>query len=102
MATIWHMHEVRKTEQFVHWIDNLSDTKARARIQVRIERLIAGNPGDVKSVGKGISELRIDYGPGYRVYYIIRDREIILLLSGGDKNSQSADIKKAIKLINNL
>ena len=96
------MHEVRKTEQFVHWIDNLSDTKARARIQVRIERLIAGNPGDVKSVGKGISELRIDYGPGYRVYYIIRDREIILLLSGGDKNSQSADIKKAIKLINNL
>jgi putative addiction module killer protein len=96
------MFETRKTPQFVDWIDNLSDIKARARIQVRIERLIAGNPGDVKPVGKGVSELRIDFGPGYRIYYIIRNKEIIFLLSGGDKSSQSADIKIAIKLAENL
>lgn len=96
------MFEIRKTPQFVDWIDNLSDIKARARIQVRIERLIAGNPGDVKPVGKGVSELRIDYGPGYRIYYIIRNKEIIFLLSGGDKSSQSTNIKNAIKLAENL
>lgn len=96
------MFEIRKTPQFVGWIDNLSDIKARARIQVRIERLIAGNPGDVKPVGKGVSELRIDYGPGYRIYYITRNNEIIFLLSGGDKSSQSTDIKNAIKLAENL
>ncbi len=96
------MFEIRKTPQFVSWIDNLSDIKARARIQVRIERLISGNPGDVKPVGKGVSELRIDYGPGYRIYYIVRNKEIIFLLSGGDKSSQSTDIKNAIKLAENL
>lgn len=96
------MFEIRKTPQFVDWIDHLSDIKARARIQVRIERLIAGNPGDVKPVGKGVSELRIDYGPGYRIYYIIRNKEIIFLLSGGDKSRQSTDIKNAIKLAENL
>ncbi|MBP6309118.1 MAG: type II toxin-antitoxin system RelE/ParE family toxin [Arenimonas sp.] len=96
------MYEIRKTPQFVDWVDNLNDIKARARIQVRIERLIAGNPGDVKPVGKGVSELRIDYGPGYRIYYIVRNKEIIFLLSGGDKSSQSTDIKNAIKLAENL
>lgn len=96
------MFEIRKTPQFVDWIDNLNDIKARARIQVRIERLIAGNPGDVKPVGKGVSELRIDHGPGYRIYYIIRSKEIIFLLSGGDKSSQATDIRNAIKLAENL
>ena len=70
------MIEIRKTENFVHWIDGLRDIRARARILVRIERLAAGNPGDVKAVGEGVSELRIDYGPGYRVYYKKQGRKV--------------------------
>ncbi|MCI0468801.1 MAG: type II toxin-antitoxin system RelE/ParE family toxin [Nitrospirae bacterium] len=89
------MHEIRKTEPFAKWLDSLRDINARARVQARIERLAAGNSGDVKSVGEGISELRIDYGPGYRVYYTVRGREVIILLAGGDKRTQAADIKKA-------
>ena len=96
------MIEIRKTETFVKWLNGLSDIKARSRILVRIERLAAGNPGDVKPVGEGVSELRIDYGPGYRVYFLKRGREMIILLAGGDKRSQARDIKTAIRLAQNL
>lgn len=96
------MLEIRKTETYAQWIDSLRDLRARARIQVRIERLSAGNPGDVKTVGEGVSELRIDYGPGYRVYFTKRGREVVILLAGGDKTTQSADIKTALRLSSNL
>ncbi len=87
------MVEVRKTETFAKWLDALKDIRARARILVRIERLAAGNPGDVKPVGGGVSELRIDYGPGYRVYYKKHGRQVVILLAGGDKRTQSKAIK---------
>lgn len=96
------MLEIRKTEAYARWIDNLRDLQARARVQVRIERLAAGNPGDVKAVGEGVSELRIDYGPGYRVYFTKRGRKLVILLAGGDKTTQSADIKIALRLARNL
>jgi len=93
---------VRKTETFAKWLDALKDIRARARILARIERLAAGNPGDVKPVGGGISELRIDYGPGYRVYYKKQGRQVVILLAGGDKRTQSKDIKTALRLAENL
>ncbi len=96
------MIEIRKTEIFAKWIDGLSDIRARARILVRIERLAAGNPGDVKAVGEGISEMRIDYGPGYRVYFSKLGNSIIILLVDGDKRNQSRDIKTAKRLASNL
>lgn len=96
------MIEIRKTEIFAKWLDGLKDIRARARILVRIERLAGGNPGDVKPVGEGVSELRIDYGPGYRVYYKKQGGKVIILLAGGDKRSQSKDIKTALTLANNL
>jgi putative addiction module killer protein len=96
------MVEIRKTENFVHWIDGLNDIRARARILARIERFAAGNPGDVKPVGEGVSEMRIDYGPGYRVYYKRQGQKIIILLAGGDKHSQTKDIKTALRLARNL
>jgi putative addiction module killer protein len=96
------MVEIRKTELFAKWIDNLRDVQAKARVLVRIERLASGNAGDVKPVGEGISEMRIDYGPGYRVYFMQRGSELIILLAGGDKNSQSRDIKAALRLAQNL
>lgn len=96
------MFEVRKTDVFAGWLDSLDDTRARARVQARIERLAGGNPGDVKPVGGGVSELRIDYGPGYRVYFTRAGREIVVLLAGGDKSTQDADIKLAIRLARNL
>lgn len=96
------MIEIRKTEIFARWIDSLSDIRARARILVRIERLSLGNPGDVKSVGDGVSELRIDYGPGYRVYYKKIGQTVIILLAGGDKKKQNKDIKLAQRLARNL
>jgi putative addiction module killer protein len=96
------MVEVRKTEHFAKWINGLEDIRARARILVRIERLAAGNPGDVKPVGEGISELRIDYGPGYRVYYTQRGRSAVILLTGGEKRTQDKDIKTALRLAKNL
>jgi putative addiction module killer protein len=96
------MREIRKTEVFAKWLDGLSDLKARARIQVRIERLALGNPGDVKPVGEGVSELRIDYAVGYRVYYTLRERTVVILLAGGDKRTQAADIRIALRLARNL
>ncbi len=92
------MIEIRKTDIFAEWIDGLSDIRARSRILVRIERLAAGNPGNVKPVGDGISELRIDYGPGYRVYYKKIGQVVVILLAGGDKRSQDKDIKVAMRL----
>ena len=83
-------------------IDGLKDIRARARILVRIERLAAGNPGNAKPVGEGVSELRIDYGPGYRVYFKKVGQKVIILLAGGDKKSQSKDIKTALRLSRNL
>ncbi len=96
------MLQVRKTEAFVRWLDGLRDIRARARVQVRIERLAAGNAGDVEPIGEGVSEMRIDYGPGYRVYFKKLGREVVILLAGGDKRSQSADIKTALRLARNL
>jgi putative addiction module killer protein len=96
------MIEIRKTDVFVDWLDGLKDIRARARVLVRIQRLAAGNPGDVKPVSEGVSELRIDYGPGYRVYFKKRGKELIILLAGGDKNSQAKDIKAALRLARNL
>jgi putative addiction module killer protein len=96
------MLEIRKTETYAQWIDTLRDLQARARVQVRLERLAAGNSGDVKAVGEGVSELRIDYGPGYRVYFTKRGNEVVILLAGGDKSTQTADIKIALRLARNL
>jgi putative addiction module killer protein len=96
------MIEVRKTDVFVQWLDDLRDIQARARVQARIERLVAGNPGDVEPVGEGISELRINYGPGYRVYFKKRGQELIILLAGGDKSTQAKDIKSALRLARDL
>ena len=93
---------IRKTQTFAQWLDGLRDVRARARVQVRIERLAAGNAGDVEPVGEGVSELRIDYGPGYRVYFKKHEREVVILLAGGDKRTQSADIKTALRLARNL
>jgi putative addiction module killer protein len=96
------MIEIRKTEHFAKWLDKLPDIQARARVLVRIERLATGNSGDVKPVGEGVSELRIPYGPGYRIYFKKRGRELIILLAGGDKSSQTRDIKTALRLARNL
>ena len=94
--------EIRKTELFAEWIDHLSDLQARARVQARIERLALGNPGDVQPIGEGVSEMRIHYGPGYRVYFKQRGRELIVLLAGGDKRTQAKDIRTALRLARNL
>jgi putative addiction module killer protein len=96
------MVEIRKTEAFVKWLDGLRDIRARSRILVRIERLAAGNPGDVKPVGEGVSEMRIDYGPGYRVYFVQQGQTVIVLLAGGDKSTQATDIRTALRLARNL
>lgn len=96
------MTEIRKTDTFARWLDNLRDLRARARIQARIERLAAGNPGDVGPVGEGVSELRIDYGPGYRVYFKNQGPELIVLLNGGDKRTQARDIERALSLARGL
>jgi putative addiction module killer protein len=89
------MTEVRQTDLFAKWLRKLRDEQARARIQVRIRRVSLGNFGDIKPVGDGVSELRIDYGPGYRVYLMQQGDQLILLLAGGDKKTQQADIAKA-------
>lgn len=89
------MLEVVKSATFDKWLSALRDRRARAKVQVRITRLALGNPGDVKPVGAGISELRIDYGPGYRVYFMQRGPVLVVLLCGGEKRTQAADIKLA-------
>jgi putative addiction module killer protein len=89
------MVQIIRTEVYASWIMSLRDDRAKAKIALRVDRLALGNPGDVKPVGAGISETRIDYGPGYRVYYGKHGDSIILLLCGGTKNGQSRDIKKA-------
>jgi putative addiction module killer protein len=94
--------EIRKTVLFAQWLDDLRDLQVRARVQARIERLAAGNPGDVEPVGEGVSELRINYGPGYRVYFKKRGRALIILLAGGDKTTQAKDIQAALRLARNL
>ena len=96
------MYELRKTEQFAQWLDSLRDIRAKARVLVRIERLAQGNPGDVRPVGEGVSEMRIHYGPGYRVYYKQSGKRLIILLAGGDKRTQAKDIKTALYLARHL
>ena len=88
------MLEIRKTEVYAKWLDGLRDLRARARILVRVERLAAGNPGNVKPVGEGVSELRIDYGPGYRMYYKQQGQEVVILLAGGDKRTQAMILRQ--------
>ena len=92
------MIEIRQTEAYARWFGRLRDRQARARIDARIRRLSLGNPGDVKPAGEGVSELRIDYGPGYRVYFVSRGQTLVVLLAGGDKRTQDRDIKTAIDL----
>ena len=93
---------VRMTEVYRDWINSLKDQAGRARIQVRVDRLANGNPGQHRKLPSGISELKIDLGPGYRIYYTERGGELIILLAGGDKSSQQRDIKTAVALARNL
>ncbi len=96
------MVEIRQTEVYARWFRRLRDRQARVRIDSRIRRLSLGNPGDVRPVGEGISEIRIDYGPGYRVYFARRGEALIVLLAGGDKDSQGRDIRRALELARGL
>lgn len=96
------MLEIRKTDVYEKWFRRLRDVRAAARINARIRRPADGNPGDVRPVGEGVSEMRIDYGPGYRVYYVQRGSISIVLLAGGDKSTQSRDIQHALELARKL
>lgn len=96
------MIEVRQTDVYAAWYAALKDRQARARIDVRIRRLSLGNPGDVRPVGEGVSELRIDYGPGYRVYFVQRGERLVVLLAGGDKGTQDRDVRLALQLASQL
>ena len=96
------MLEVRETAAFAEWFANLRDRTAKARVSIRIRRLSLGNPGDVKSVGEGVSELRVDYGPGYRVYFVQKADVLVVLLVGGDKATQDRDIRQAQALAHDL
>lgn len=96
------MIEIFQTDAYSRWFDGLRDRQARARINVRIRRLSLGNPGDAKPVGEGVSELRIDYGPGYRVYFVQRGAALIVLLAGGDKRTQDRDIQTALEMARNV
>ena len=93
---------VRMTTVYRDWINGLRDLVARARIQVRVDRLVHGNPGSHRALREGVSELKIDVGPGYRVYFTERDGELIILLAGGDKSTQRRDIERAIELAKNI
>ena len=92
------MLELIQSQTFRRWLHGLKDRQARARVQAQLDRLALGNPGDTKPLGDGVSELRIDYGPGYRVYFQRRGPVIVVLLAGGDKRTQDADIKRAIRI----
>jgi putative addiction module killer protein len=96
------MLEVRQTNTYATWFSRLRDRTARVRIDIRVRRLSLGNPGDVKPVGEGVSELRVNYGPGYRVYFIQRGDEFVVLLAGGDKSTQERDIVEAKALAREL
>jgi putative addiction module killer protein len=96
------MIEIRQTQAYVDFVDGLRDRRARAMIAMRTDRLARGHAGDAAPVGEGVSELRLHYGPGYRVYYLQRGNVLIVLLGGGDKSSQQRDIKRAKELANNL
>jgi putative addiction module killer protein len=96
------MLEVRQTQTYARWFDDLRDRVAKTRIDIRIRRLSLGNPGDMKSVGEGVCELRIDHGPGYRVYYVQKAEITVVLLAGGDKSSQDKDIRTAKLLASEL
>lgn len=96
------MYDIRRTDAFSKWLDRLRDARARVRVLSRLTRVEEGNLGDTRPVGEGVSEFRIDYGPGYRVYYTQRDKTIIILLGGGDKSTQTQDIKRAIQLARDL
>lgn len=96
------MMEIRQTEDYRKWFDKLKDRNARARIDIRLRRLSLRNYGDVKSLGEGVSELKIDYGPGYRVYFTKKGSMMIILLAGGDKTTQTEDIEKAKKLVHEI
>lgn len=94
--------QIRATEVFSDWLDSLKDRAGRARIQARIERLAGGNPGQHRDLKRGVSELKIDVGPGYRVYYLKRGDVLIILLCGGDKSTQRDDIKRAYEMVGDL
>jgi putative addiction module killer protein len=96
------MVELRQTPIFAKWLGDLRDRRARARIQVRMDRLALGLAGDAKPIGSGVSELRIDYGPGYRVYFKQQGRDVIILLAGGDKRTQDRDIRRALAMAHDL
>ena len=96
------MAELRQTSVFAKWLGGLRDRQARARVQVRLDRLALGLAGDAKPVGSGISELRIDYGPGYRVYFKRQGDDVVILLAGGDKRTQDRDIRRALALARDL
>jgi putative addiction module killer protein len=93
---------IRQTEAYATWFDGLRDRQAKARIRIRLDHLAMGNFGDAKPVGEGVSELRINYGPGYRIYCKQRGTELVILLAGGDKRTQSGDIKTALELAQDL
>jgi putative addiction module killer protein len=93
-----HAFQLAETNEFHHWLGSLADRRAKVRIIDRIKRASNGNFGDAKSVGNGVSEMRIDYGPGYRVYFFRRGKELVILLCGGDKKSQQADIAHAVRM----
>lgn len=93
---------MEKTDEYVEWVDTLKDPAGRARVLVRVERLIGGNPGPYRNLAGGVSELKIDFGPGYRVYYSQRGTRLLILLAGGDKSTQAKDIQLAVKLAKNF
>jgi putative addiction module killer protein len=96
------MNEVRKTPIFQKWMDGLTDVRAYARIETRIFRLALGLAGDVRPIGEGVSEMRIDYGPGYRVYFCKKGASLVILLAGGHKGTQTQDIRTALNLARSL
>jgi putative addiction module killer protein len=102
MRYIYGMLEIRETATYLELFNSLRDRAAKIRIDIRIRRLSIGNPGDVKPVGEGVSELRVNYGPGYRIYYVQCGDEFIVLLAGGDKSSQTQDIRDAKALAREL